>query len=126
MTVLDEGQSTPDVGECEGHIGGGCEKNVGHVVCPFKTGGVHPLNCFNNTTLSGEVNLFIVKSLQTVCLLCALVGVVFPRRHTSIVPEKSPFVSGIIVPGCLCARDPFGYLWGASVTLSTRKQLTNR
>ena len=61
--------------------------------------GIQRLNCYNNTTLSGEVNTFIVKSLQTVCLLCALVGVVFPQRHTSIVTKKSPFVSGIIVPG---------------------------
>jgi hypothetical protein len=36
---------------------------------------------------AGKVNTFFVKSLQTVCLLCALVVVVFPHRHTSIVPD---------------------------------------
>ena len=55
-------ESGPDVAERDGGgIGGiGGEKNSGHVVCPFETGGVHPLNCYNNTILSGEVSGIIV------------------------------------------------------------------
>jgi hypothetical protein len=52
--------------------------------------------------MSGKVNTFFVKGLQTVCQPLARVVVVsVPDAHTSIVLEKSPFVSGINVPGRL-------------------------
>ena len=30
VAVLDEGERAPNVGECEGHVGGGCEENGSH------------------------------------------------------------------------------------------------
>ena len=89
VTVLDEGQSGTDVAKSKGHIGGGCKENIGHFWVSFRdVRGIQRLNCLYNTTLSGEVNTFVVKSLQTVCLLFALGGGGCLRRaHVSNIPH---------------------------------------
>jgi len=100
--VLNKSERRSDVGECEGHVGGGCKKNRGHFIVSFQDSWSiqRPFIVYIIPDRAGKVNTFLVKSLQTVCQPLARVVVVsFPHRHTSIVPEKIPFVSGIIVPG---------------------------
>jgi len=111
VRVLDESESGADVGECEGHIGGGSKENVGHVVCPFETGGaLVPLNCLYNTKEIGfcighyRARLTRRGRARTGDHSRGVGAVVSRHRHTSIVPEKFAFVSGIPVPGCPSGR----------------------
>jgi hypothetical protein len=58
------------------------------LLCPFETVGLSALNCYKYTILSGEVNTFIVKSLQTVCQAPGgVVVVVSSQAHISIIAD---------------------------------------
>ena len=130
VRVLDESESGADVRECEGHIGGGSKENFGHVVCPFETGGaLVPLNCLYNTKEIGislghyRARLTRRGRARTGDHSRGVGAVVSRHRHTSIVPEKFAFVSGIILPGCMPRRAVGGMLAGRKRMLAGRKRL---
>ena len=89
VRVLNELERAPNVGECEGHVGGGCEKNRGHVsVLSRRPGHQRPFIVYIIPDRAGKVNIFLVKSLQTVCQSLALVVAGVSRAvHVSNIPH---------------------------------------
>ena len=86
VTVLNVLERAPDVGECEGHVGGGGEKNGSHSIVSFQDvrGNQRPFIVYIIPDRAGKVNTFVVKSLQTVRALSAVgVAGVSRRRHVS-------------------------------------------
>jgi len=87
--VADIGQSRSDIAEGDrGGIGGiGGEKNV-HCCVLSRRAGLSALNCYKYIKLSGEVNTFLVKSLQSVCQSPGgVVGGCLRAAHVLIIPH---------------------------------------
>ena len=75
VAVLNELERTPDVGECEGHVGGGCEVDGSHFLSVLSRRSRRRCRfiVYIIPDRAGKVNTFFVKSLQTVCQSLALV-----------------------------------------------------
>ena len=112
--VLNKSKRGPDVGECEGHVGGGGKKNRGHLIVSFQDSWSiqRPFIVYIIPDRAGKVNTFFVKGLQTVCQPLAAVVVAVSRAvHVSNIAHGAEKYRAL-----LCPVDwGRGYLWAASV-----------